>query len=787
MKTLYLCYFGLLEPLVQTQVLPYLRELHAGGIDIILLTFEPNLRRRWSPSSLAEQRSRLQAEGIQWVCLPYHKQPSALVTLFDIAAGAWTAARLIRREGIGVLHARSHVPMAMALLAQRLVRCRLVFDFRGFLADEYVAAGRWTKHSAVFRAVKWVERVGLRRADQIVVLTQRMRRWLIEQQLVRPDTIEVVPCCVDLSRFGNGLPAPRAPVSDRFEVVYAGSVTGLYLVEEMGRFFLALRRQKPDAFLRILTPESPTQACEVLERMGVSLSDCWIGAVRPEEIPDVLRRARLGLSFRRPSFAQIAASPTKIPEYLAVGVPVVCNAGVGDMDELLTRSRVGVVVRRLDDTAYADAAAEALALAEDPQVSARCLATAQEQFDLARIGGVRYRSLYERLSVQPRRRTRILFLVPYPRDCAPSQRLKFEQYYPEFERQGIEVVVSPFVSRALWRILYARGRLVQKTALTVMGYVRRVGDFFRVGRFDAVYLHLWAVPFGPPWFEEVVARRGVPLIYDIDDLIYLPRASRANAFITRFRKEDRIARIMKVARHVIVCTDYLRQFALRYNPTVTRISSTINTAAYLPRRHSLKTRSVTIGWSGSHSTAPYLQLIAPALRRLSQQFDIRLLVVGEPRFRMEGVRVEARLWRAERETTDLAEMDIGVYPLPHEEWVLGKSGLKALQYMGMGIPVVASAIGAACEFIADGENGFLASDLQAWEDRLARLIQDPALRARMGAAGRATVEQRFSVEVTAPVYLSVMKSVLGEPLSASRQGTASRRWNSQALEVALRR
>jgi glycosyltransferase involved in cell wall biosynthesis len=105
-------------------------------------------------------------------------------------------------------------------------------------------------------------------------------------------------------------------------------------------------------------------------------------------------------------------------------------------------------------------------------------------------------------------------------------------------------------------------------------------------------------------------------------------------------------------------------------------------------------------------------------------------------------------------------MDIGVYPLPEEEWVLGKSGLKALQYMGVGVPVVASRLGAACEFIHDGENGFLASTHDEWVDKLSRLILDPALRAAMGSAGRATVEDRFSVRITAASYLSVIDSVL---------------------------
>ena len=396
LKTLYLCYFGLREPLVQTQVLPYLRVLCAGGITVTLLTFEPPARRGWPRADREEWRRRLDAEGIRWITRPYHKRPSALVTLYDILVGAWTAARLLRRERMAVLHARSHVPMAMALLAQRLARCQLVFDVRGLLAEEYAAAGTWSERSLIFRAVKWMERVGLRRADRIVVLTHRFREWLIEQRLVDPGRIEVIPCCVDLARFRNGLPGSSAE-PDRFEVVYVGSVTGLYLGEEMGRFFLALRTLRPNALLRILTQEPPTHAARIFERLGVPPDAWWIGTVPPDEIPGSLRRARLGLSFRRPTFAQIAACPTKIAEYLAMGLPVVSSGGVGDLDELLIGSRVGVVVRRLEPDAYPEAAARALALADDPEVSARCVAVAREQFDLERVGGARYRALYHSL------------------------------------------------------------------------------------------------------------------------------------------------------------------------------------------------------------------------------------------------------------------------------------------------------------------------------------------------------------------------------------------------------
>jgi glycosyltransferase involved in cell wall biosynthesis len=427
LKTLYLCYFGLREPLVQTQVLPYLRSLSASGeVEVFLLTFEPDKKRAWSATEEDGWRERLGREGIRWFSLPYHKSPSALVTPYDILRGAWEAARLVRRYKIDVLHARGHLPLAMALLARRRVKARLLFDIRGLLAEEYEEAGVWTKNSPQFRAVQAVERAGLKQAEGLIVLTRRLRDQLVERKLAHAERIEVIPCCVDFARFeathnsnnGDGRGAdesesragPQRFASDagsdarkdaraeRFEVVSAGSVTGLYLLEEMGRFFLALKRHRPDAFLRILTMSSATAAAATLERVGLSAEDFWIGAVQPAEVPAYLRRARLGLSFRKATYSQIAASPTKIPEYLAAGLPTICNAGIGDTDEILTRECVGVIVANFDEASFEEAALAALALANDAEASTRCVETAHRYFDLARVGGVGYRNAYRRLA-----------------------------------------------------------------------------------------------------------------------------------------------------------------------------------------------------------------------------------------------------------------------------------------------------------------------------------------------------------------------------------------------------
>lgn len=396
MRTLYLCYFGVREPLVQTQVLPYLRQLTSAGIDVTLLTFESDLKQRWNNKSLARQRLNLQKQGIAWEFRAYHKSPKMLATAFDVVAGAWRAVRLSRNRKIDVLHARSHIPMAMAMLARRFTASRLIFDVRGLMAEEYVDIGNWKQDSVPFRAIKALERVGLKRADQVVVLTKRVAEWLIKEGSIHPEKITVIPCCVDVASFKTE--DVKRQAATRLEIIYAGTVTGLHLLEEVGRFFLRLKTHRSNAFLRILTYEATEQVRTALQQIGLNPDDYWVGNVPPDEIPSYLQRAQIGISFRKPTFAQIAASPAKISEYLTAGLPVVSNSGIGDLDQLLISERVGCIVPKFDDDAYECAVREILSLVECEGVRERCRAVAQSHFDLIGVGGKRYVDVYRRIA-----------------------------------------------------------------------------------------------------------------------------------------------------------------------------------------------------------------------------------------------------------------------------------------------------------------------------------------------------------------------------------------------------
>lgn len=355
--------------------------------------------------------------------------------------------------------------------------------------------------------------------------------------------------------------------------------------------------------------------------------------------------------------------------------------------------------------------------------------------------------------------SRVAVVCPYPERRAPSQRLKFEQYYPSWREAGYDVRVYPFWDERAWDSLYREGHWGAKAGALARGYRRRRAELDHILDSDLIYLHLEAAPIGPPWMERRLLSSGVPVVYDLDDLVHLPHGSSANPFMRYLRSSSRVELCLRDATEVVVCTPHLEAHARRFNDRVTDISSTIDTDRYQPRplRHD---EPLVIGWSGSHSTSRYLHLLAEVLETVAQQRSIRVLVIGDPDFSLEGIDVEARAWAEQSEVADLSRIDIGVYPLPDEQWVLGKSGLKALQYMALGIPTVAQRIGAATRIIEDGVSGFLVDTREQWTEALLRLLGDPDLRAAVGAAGRRVVEARYSVRANQAAYLGVLDRAL---------------------------
>ena len=404
--TLYVCYFGLREPLVQTQVLPYLRQLVSADLQVSLLTFEPRLRQAWSTQEIAEQRSALKSEGIGWKCLPYHKRPSLPATLYDIARGTLEIIQLMRRENVTVLHARNHVPALMSALAKMVKGGFLVFDIRGFMPEEYTDAGVWPRDGYLYRGVKRVERYLFTVSDAFVVLTEKARDILFpgnvdRDSLGRP--LEVIPCCVDFQRFHEAEKTSRevlraeVGVAGRRVVIYVGSFGGWYMTDEMTEFLAVAHHQDPATFSIILTQSPHQMVGDRLRELGIDAKDFLVARVSPEEVPRYLRAADIAISFIKPCYSKQSSSPTKIAEYLASGLPVVCNVGVGDLDKFIQENRVGVLLREFKPAAYLEALDQIETLRRDEKFADHARQVARREFDLAGVGRTKYLRLYQRL------------------------------------------------------------------------------------------------------------------------------------------------------------------------------------------------------------------------------------------------------------------------------------------------------------------------------------------------------------------------------------------------------
>lgn len=410
--TLYLCYFGLREPLVQTQVLPYLREIKKiDGLKVSLLTFEPNFKEKWTTEEIAAEKEKLTAENINWNCLPYHKRPSAPATVFDILCGAWFTWKMIRREKVNLIHARVHVPAMMGAIAKKFTfgkKTKLLFDIRGFFPEEYTDAGVWKADSLLYKSVKRAEKWLFKESDGFVVLTEKAREILFPESkknssdsFGRP--VEVIPCCVDLGHFIKASEdfqnefRRELNLEDRFVVAYVGSFGGWYLTDEMVDFFAAARERNPKTFALILTQRDQEKIIEKLLKKGFKDTDFFVKSVSPKQIPKYLGAADVALSFIKACYSKQSSSPTKIPEYLACGLPIISNKGVGDVDELINNDRVGVILDDFSFQSYSKAFDDVIELKNEQGFAERSRSSAKNRFELEEVGGAKYRSIYRRI------------------------------------------------------------------------------------------------------------------------------------------------------------------------------------------------------------------------------------------------------------------------------------------------------------------------------------------------------------------------------------------------------
>lgn len=357
--------------------------------------------------------------------------------------------------------------------------------------------------------------------------------------------------------------------------------------------------------------------------------------------------------------------------------------------------------------------------------------------------------------------TRVLFLTRYPVEGA-SSRYRVFQYLGHLEELGVTADVQSFMDTNMYHLSLAPGRTGAKIWATHKAIARRIWALRRWRRYDALYLQRELLPFGPPIIERWLRRRGAVLFFDYDDALFIKKASRYNRLATMFRSGDKTRDLFRIAHCVVAGNTWLQDAATKSGAerAVTLDVAENTTRIPMHKAHS-NTEPVTIGWLGSPSTVKYLRVIEPVLRDLARRYPkLRWEIMGGHQFSMDGVDWQISDWSLDEELKALARFDIGLMPLPPEDWAKGKSGGKARTYMAAGVVPVVSAVGYNLELIRHAETGYLCETPEDWERHLVEVIEDADLRQRIALEARMEIEHRFDPATIAADMAYLLKDVL---------------------------
>lgn len=351
----------------------------------------------------------------------------------------------------------------------------------------------------------------------------------------------------------------------------------------------------------------------------------------------------------------------------------------------------------------------------------------------------------------------VLFLVPYPLGRAPSQRFRVELFLPFLKEAGIPYRIESFIDEATWKILYSKSSLLKKGWGVGKGFLKRLYVvLFVVPGYSYVFVHREAAPLGPPLFEWIISKVfRKKIIYDFDDAIWIANTSKENKIASWFKAFWKVKWICKWSWKVAGGNAYLCNYASHYNQKVVCVPTSVDTQSQHNRMKEQETDRVVIGWTGSHSTLAYLNALEAVLEKISNDFDVEVLVISDQAPSLKIPRLKFIPWSAGTEVDDLLRMNIGIMPLPDDPWSEGKCGFKLIQYLSLGIPAVASPVGVNRVIIEEGVNGYLCQSDEDWYEALKALILNPPLRQRMGEAGRKKIVEHYSVGANSVRFLSL--------------------------------
>jgi glycosyltransferase involved in cell wall biosynthesis len=344
---------------------------------------------------------------------------------------------------------------------------------------------------------------------------------------------------------------------------------------------------------------------------------------------------------------------------------------------------------------------------------------------------------------------------------AASTRQRLLQYIPALGAAGIDLDFRPllddeYVAGLVTGKRYERRRIAA-------AYLRRLRELNFGSLGEVVFVYAELLPWLPSAFEKMLLRRNRPIIYDIDDAFF-HTYNHHRSRLVRSILGRKFETLLRGSTACICGNAYLRDYVRSFCENTVIIPTVVDTDEYRPAPKDADTRPPVIGWMGSPSTWRYVRPLLPLLHDLVARGRARVKVVGA------GVAASADAfpglellkWTMNSEIEEVQSFDIGIMPLPDDDWARGKSGYKLIQYMGCGLPVVASPVGVNTEIVLNGTNGFLAATQDDWHTALLRLIRDPMLREQLGTAGRQRTVSHYSLKSQAPRFVEVIKGVTAE-------------------------
>ncbi len=350
---------------------------------------------------------------------------------------------------------------------------------------------------------------------------------------------------------------------------------------------------------------------------------------------------------------------------------------------------------------------------------------------------------------------KVLIICLHREHRSPGQRFRYEQYISYLEQNGYQFDRSVLLNVKDDKAFYSKGNYFRKAFILFKTWMIRTRDWFRMNKYDIIFIFRDALMTGSTFFEKRFARSAAKIIYDFDDAIWMQNVSEANKGLAFLKNASKTGKIIGLSDLVFAGNQYLADYASQFTGNIVIVPTTIDTDIYIAQKDKKNGNTICIGWSGSFSTIQHFATAIPALARVKEKFGstVSFKIIGDATYYCKELDTQGVAWKAATEIEDLSQIDIGIMPLPDDEWSKGKCGLKGLQYMALEIPTLMSPVGVNGEIIQHGINGYLPQTEDEWVEQISELVNDKEKRARIGKAGRQTVEEKYSVIAWRQKYL----------------------------------